>query len=419
MQKDLIILTSNYPFRKAGAIYEEREVLFLSPHFNKIVVICDEEQTEIAQQFDPPSNISFLKIHPKRGLFTKIKAVFFIFHPIVIAEIQIILTKYKKSISPKILAILLVEFFLGWQLSRKLRSCIKKEKLKYSNLIVYSFWNDYRAIAVSLLKIKQSEITGISRAHRGDVYFEENHYDYLPLKNLIIETLDGTFAISRDIKKHLEEKLKKDLPKIIFSPLGSFGNSNFDPENYNPQTGNLTIFSCSNIIPRKRIDLIAKSISLVTEFKISWCHLGGGSSNKSIENDSIEILKLTGHRMHFFGQINNQDLLEFYANNPSDLFINLSESEGVPVSIMEAMSFGMPVLATNVGGTSEIVNDGRNGFLLDRKPKPEEVAEKISEFYHLPIKEKKLFRKNAFTTWKDEYNADENYKKFAEHILAL
>lgn len=62
MKKDLIILTSNYPFRKAGAIYEEREVLFLSPHFNKILVICDEAQTEIAQQFDPPSNISFLKI---------------------------------------------------------------------------------------------------------------------------------------------------------------------------------------------------------------------------------------------------------------------------------------------------------------------------------------------------------------------
>lgn len=42
----------------------------------------------------------------------------------------------------------------------------------------------------------------------------------------------------------------------------------------------------------------------------------------------------------------------------------MSDSEGIPVSIMEAMSFGIPVIARNVGGMSEIVNE-ENGLLLE------------------------------------------------------
>ena len=46
--------------------------------------------------------------------------------------------------------------------------------------------------------------------------------------------------------------------------------------------------------------------------------------------------------------------------------MNVSESEGIPVSIMEASSFGIPVIATNVGGVGEIVENGYNGLLLNK-----------------------------------------------------
>ena len=48
-------------------------------------------------------------------------------------------------------------------------------------------------------------------------------------------------------------------------------------------------------------------------------------------------------------------MLDYYKNNIIDIFINLSASEGIPVSIMDAISFGIPCIATNVGGTGEIV----------------------------------------------------------------
>jgi len=56
----------------------------------------------------------------------------------------------------------------------------------------------------------------------------------------------------------------------------------------------------------------------------------------------------------------HNDVLNYYASNPVDVFINTSSSEGLPVSIMEAMSFGIPVIATNVGGTGHCYKCRRN-----------------------------------------------------------
>lgn len=50
--------------------------------------------------------------------------------------------------------------------------------------------------------------------------------------------------------------------------------------------------------------------------------------------------------------LGNQLVYDFYRNNDVDVFVNLSESEGIPVSIIETISFGVPVVATDVGGNS-------------------------------------------------------------------
>ena len=57
--------------------------------------------------------------------------------------------------------------------------------------------------------------------------------------------------------------------------------------------------------------------------------------------------------------------MNYYNTYEIDLFVNLSTIEGVPVSIMEAQSSGIPVLATDVGSSKEIVDDD-NGFLIPK-----------------------------------------------------
>ena len=80
------------------------------------------------------------------------------------------------------------------------------------------------------------------------------------------------------------------------------------------------------------------------------------------------------------------------------------------------MSFGIPCIATNVGGTPEIVNN-KNGHLLMSDPSAKEVAKAITDFYNLPHDGKEKKRIAAYKTWKNKYNAEVNYSKFAEELL--
>jgi glycosyltransferase involved in cell wall biosynthesis len=63
-----------------------------------------------------------------------------------------------------------------------------------------------------------------------------------------------------------------------------------------------------------------------------------------------------------------------------DLFMNTSIHEGIPMSVLEAMSYGIPVIAPNVGGLKEIMEDGREGYLLDKRD-PKAYAEKCLHLY--------------------------------------
>jgi glycosyltransferase involved in cell wall biosynthesis len=91
----------------------------------------------------------------------------------------------------------------------------------------------------------------------------------------------------------------------------------------------------------------------------------------------------------------------------------LSESEGVPVSIMEAQSFGIPVIATNVGGTSEIVNE-RVGILLSDNPTRNDVCKALEE-----VLKSNISREFIKKEWNKISNAERNFSEFASELIGL
>ena len=105
-----------------------------------------------------------------------------------------------------------------------------------------------------------------------------------------------------------------------------------------------------------------------------------------------------------------------YQSMDINLFLNVSEYEGVPVSIMEAMSFGIPVIAMNVGGASEIVQDQYNGKLLNKDFSIEELCESISYFININDSTMRNYRKNARNTWESFFSAEKNYCKFYREV---
>ena len=120
----------------------------------------------------------------------------------------------------------------------------------------------------------------------------------------------------------------------------------------------------------------------------------------------------------FKGNTDNQDIIHYYQNNFVDLFILLSHSEGLPVCIMEALSFGIPTIATNAGGVGEAINNN-NGILLPVDFISGEVAKYIIKYFNYNDKQITQLRRNARQTYLDMFSADKNFNNFAKSLLNL
>ena len=155
---------------------------------------------------------------------------------------------------------------------------------------------------------------------------------------------------------------------------------------------------------------------MMTDLPLRWYHIGDGPMKESLLLLANELPKTI--RWKFLGAIPNREVQKFYAEHYVDAFINVSESEGIPVSIMEALSYGIPAIATDVGGVSEIIEDGKNGFLLKKNFTSEELISALSVFGNL-TKENSMMRINAATMWNEKYNAVNNYSQFYNKVCNL
>jgi len=95
----------------------------------------------------------------------------------------------------------------------------------------------------------------------------------------------------------------------------------------------------------------------------------------------------------------------------------LSSSEGLPVSMMEAQSYGIPIMSTNVGGCNEICND-ETGFLIKPDFEPTDVSDKIKDFSY-SYKNTNEFHQKCRQYWEMNFNAELNYNEFMKLIENL
>ncbi len=172
----------------------------------------------------------------------------------------------------------------------------------------------------------------------------------------------------------------------------------------------ICIASCSSIIDVKRLDLI---IDILSQLNIDfyWVHIGTGELEEKIRKYASKKLKKENYK--FLGRIDNSKILQTYIDYDVDYFINMSDSEGIPVSIMEAISLGIPCIARNVGGNPEVVNNEYGLLLNDIK------NEYINEFLSLRLQNTKKYQElsiNSLEKWKKDYNAERNYIDFFKHI---
>lgn len=415
MSACLIMLTNTYPFN-GGEYFIENEIDIVSRYFDKIMIFALDADKNAPLTRSIPSNVSAMitgKYSRKReragDLIGAVLGMSFF---------------GKKDGETDIGKKLFREYFRKRserQFKQVLENISAEELKEYDEVIIYSYWLFVPAsVAVKLkehlLKMGVKVKKVVSRAHGYDIYEERNSLKYLPEREYLLKNLDAIFTCSRDGERYLKEKYQSFAEKIYYSPLGT---KDHGAVSHN-KTDKFTIVTCSSLNPVKRVWRVANALSLyMGEKEIKWIHIGGsGKKLQKLKNYTENKLSGKNAAFEFKGQMTNDKVNDFYLSNPPDLFLNVSESEGVPVSIMEAASFGIPVLAADCGGTGEVVENSVTGKLIPKDFSDSELISEIKNFVFLKENEIKRMSEAGRSMWMEKYNAEKNYSDFASKLLS-
>lgn len=415
-KRRLLLFTNSFPFGTEEAFFEE-EVKEWSKRDDVLITILPLLNNEGTPRKIPENVTVDMNLVSK--LKTNEKWVLFFF-PIIFINpffwreffaIPNIFFQFKKL--RKIIAVSIFSFVISNYLKKNYLPEINNK-----NTILYSYWFYYGAYGGALLKRRGFNFCLFTRAHGSDIFQDRKDTAfYVPYRRFPVWKYFGKiFPVSTMGEKYLEENQRIPKDKMFVSYLGVKIPTSICEASYGKS---LNIVSCSSIIPLKRIHLIIASIVYYKkshpDIKISWSHIGDGPFMYKISNIASTKLSKLNVDYKFVGQLSNSEVLDFYNNNKVDCFVTTSESEGLPVTIMEALSFGIPVIATSVGGISEAVNKNV-GVVLDRNFSPKDFADGLNKMFE--FKDHKR-RKDVAKWAKERFNARLNYKRFISDMLAI
>ncbi len=231
--------------------------------------------------------------------------------------------------------------------------CVFDRKIKIVHIHTASY-NSFRRSEIFLRIARLFRKKVILHIHGGA--FKE-FYNTNPDKiRHTLQSADTILTLSTGWLKFFTNEVKLDnvveLKNIIAPP------SETEKETRN----GLSCLFLGLITPQKGIyDLLEVMRQLCVERHYDiHLHIGGNGDTQTLQ-EQIKKLQLQPF-VHFHGWVSGDKKRELLTN--CDLYILPSYIEGLPVSILEAMSYGKPVIATNVGAIPEVIRQDHNGTII-------------------------------------------------------
>ncbi|MHC0037556.1 glycosyltransferase family 4 protein [Pseudoneobacillus sp. C159] len=204
------------------------------------------------------------------------------------------------------------------------------------------------------------------------------------LGKLALATADKVIVVSRQLCEMYQANFTAHREKFIFVANGLDVNGK-KPMDTKQETVHLMMVGA--LIEGKRQDLVISACKELVEKGLA-IHLHIIGEKPHWHSDQYKNMLLT---MVANSQLQANVTFHGWVENPTDLlangdlFILPSDTEGQPLSIIEAMGVGLPCVATNVGGISELVEDGKTGLLIGK----DSLAELVEKTEYL-VKNREL-----------------------------
>lgn len=213
-----------------------------------------------------------------------------------------------------------------------------------------SFWR--KAIFIYIAKFFHKKVVWHMHAGRFAVFYQQHRYAV----RKVVNKSDVIIALSEYWKEYFKNEFPTKRVEIIKNVISA-------PKAHKQQTSYFTLLFLGLLGKNKGIyDLLECIWDHKVEFQGKLkLYIGGNGEIEHVK----QLIKEYGIAdiVIFEGWVSGDKKIELL--NKSDAYILPSYKEGLPISILEAMSYGMPIISTPVGGIPEIVSNGENGYLVE------------------------------------------------------
>lgn len=412
MKPDMYLITHDFPYGHTEDSFVKPEYAYLCDKFHVTVITAEVGKTEEllcdnsiesciipTTQSLPDKLISLLRFLCEKDCYIELAAI--------IRDKQQVLKRIYRAL------------MFGAATETFYRRFRKKIGLnKNTNALFYFYWFDYKCFGLAMHKHKFPHIKIIARTHGYDLYDYRELYGrqfFKPQTDAKLEKL--IFAAQFAKEYYLERYGKQDSDKYPLHRLGVADKNMSSESRKDAYKEEFLLLSCSYAIPLKRVDLIIDGLSVITDKKIKWVHIGGGDELDRLQKTAQK--KLSGKdniQYEFMNTLPNDKVNRFYQDHYVSCFITTTSTEGgSPVSVQEALSFGVPIIVTSIGELPRMVSD--NGILLSENPTGEEVGRAIEHMAEIYSTEEYFTMcEQSLRIFRDQFDADRNFSILADEL---
>jgi len=252
-----------------------------------------------------------------------------------------------------------------------------------TNLSFEDFNNNKQKISVELLKkIRNYSIKKCNKV----IVPSDNLFDFIKktgFENIVIKIVNGTFIEP--------EKSKLNQNKFLI---------------------------VSRLVRHKNIDIVIKSFA-----KLKKLHninfyldiLGDGPEKLNLQNliDSLEM----NNEIKLLGSKYDEELKKYYLN--AKFFLQLSNYEGLPHTVLEAMSFGLVAIVSNVGGNNDIITNNLNGYIYNFQKNIDTIEDLTIFILNIISRDQENLNisNNAFDSIKENFSLEKTINKYIDELV--
>ncbi len=407
----LFVLTIDYPF-SSGEPFFHRELQYLATQFDEVIIF-----NQLGRVPDHPPLFQIPQHNVKMvlagtHLSQKMKAMTIL--TVLWRSARTIFTDLKER--GLLLNWLAIKTAMMYQiralgLENQIKSYLKHEGRGAQHGIWYSYWAIESSLTLAKLKKEKTIKRTVVRTHNTDLYEIRHPNHYLPFRKFIFKHIDVVVPISNHGKAYLSSKYGNVGAEIHVSRLGIPLTTPLPISQDSP----LRLLSLSGISPVKNLETIIQTLLHWHACELEWHHIGAGKGEPYSQGIIKQMRELSSQnpkiKVILHGFVAPNQVLQVVRSIKPKVLVNTSHFEGIPVSMMELASLGIPIIGPKVCGIPEIIFEGKNGFCIDIQDK-ESLGRALLKLVQMPTQDYMEMCQASCAIQQTYFNETTNFKEF-------